>query len=301
MQIITPENKQKWLELRLNDITSTEVSALFGLSPYMTKFELWHHKKRGEIVELDENDRMRWGNKLEAVIAETIAEDYGWNIQPMKDYIRDCELRAGSSFDFKIIKDEPELLEIKNVDGLQFKDKWHKDEDGNYEAPLHIEMQVQHQLMVSGFKTAHIGALIGGNDLKLLKRHRDEIVIQEIKREIKLFWDSIDKNEPPEPDFEYDSEFIAKLYGYAEPNKVFDARGNDELHKLALEHKELGERMKTYDERRKELKARILMIIGDAEKIEGDDFKISAGIVSAAEYTVNRKPYRMFKPTWRKQ
>ena len=39
-------NKQDWLEYRLLDVTSTEVSALFNVNPYQTEFELYNQKKR---------------------------------------------------------------------------------------------------------------------------------------------------------------------------------------------------------------------------------------------------------------
>ena len=45
-------SEQAWLQQRAKDVTSTEVSALFGLSPYMTEFELWHRKANAEIVRI---------------------------------------------------------------------------------------------------------------------------------------------------------------------------------------------------------------------------------------------------------
>lgn len=299
VEIILPENKQKWLELRTKDITSTEVSALFGLSPYMTKFELWHRKKRGDVVELSENKRMFWGTKLQDAIAGAIAEKQGWNVRRMDEYIRDPELRAGSSFDFSINEDG--LLEIKNVDGLQYKEKWNIDDEGNIEAPLHIEMQVQHQLMVSGREYAYIGALIGGNDEKLIPRKRDEIVISEIRKAIKEFWKSVEENKPPEPDFTADSKFIAKLYGFAEPNKIYDARGDERLQELTEKYKEYSDTEKQAKQGKDAIKAEILTIIGDAEKVTGDKFTISAGVVAEAEISYTRQAYRMFKTSWRKK
>ena len=39
-----------WLAARTHDLTSTEIAALFGCSPYLTKFELWHRKHDGADV-----------------------------------------------------------------------------------------------------------------------------------------------------------------------------------------------------------------------------------------------------------
>ena len=45
-------DKQSWLENRLLDVTSTEVSALFNLNPYITEFELYYQKKDKVVVNL---------------------------------------------------------------------------------------------------------------------------------------------------------------------------------------------------------------------------------------------------------
>lgn len=304
MQVITPTSKENWLQLRVQDITSTEVSALFGLSPYMTEFELWHRKKDAVIVEISENERTKWGTALQDAIAEQIAKDNGWQIRRMDEYIRRTDMRSGSSFDFCIVKDNGALmalLEIKNVDNLVFRDNWTINDDKSIEAPAHIEIQVQHQMMVSGCPHAYIGALIGGNKLEVMRRDEKPQVHTVMAERIRKFWASIEANEPPKPDFQRDAKFISGLYGYAEPNKVLDARDNEEFITLAREHKRLGDIMKDADEKRDALKAQMLTIMGDAEKVEGGEFSISAGIIGAAEISYIRKEYRNFKPTWRKK
>ncbi len=112
---ILPKNETHWLEMRAQDITSTEISALFGISPYMTLFETWHRHKGNIVSSFEENERSTWGLRLQDSIAKGIAEDEGWKIRRMDEYMRNEKLRAGSSFDFDI--NGKELLEIKNVDG----------------------------------------------------------------------------------------------------------------------------------------------------------------------------------------
>ena len=57
-------NKQDWLENRLLDVTSTEVSALFNVNPYQTEFDLYHQKKDKVVVNIEDNERMAWGRRL---------------------------------------------------------------------------------------------------------------------------------------------------------------------------------------------------------------------------------------------
>lgn len=307
METIKPKSKKHWLELRSQDITSTEISALFNASPYLTEFELWHRKKNKTVIELEENERMKWGNILEEAIAEGIADEQNWMIMPMKEYIRDEELRIGSSFDFRIEDhidqkgiQPPELLEIKNVDSLQFKQKWIEKEDGDYEAPLHIEAQIQHQLLVSGMNIAYIGVLIGGNNLKLLKRERNENIMEGIRTLTKVFWKSVDENKPPEPNFESDANFISSLYGYSEPGKVCQLDDNQKAIEMMGEYGGIGDDIKGLEAKRKAIKAELLTMIGDSEKAYGDQYTISAGMVGPTHVEYDRKGYRLFKITRRK-
>ena len=236
--IIKPESHEAWLELRKQDITSTDCAALFGISPHMSIYELWHQKANGLIAEFNPNERMEWGNILEPVIAQEIAKRERWTVSPLKNYMRLPELRIGSSFDFSIDGEQPGILEIKNVDSLIFRDKWTKKEDGSYEAPLHIEIQVQHQLLVSGREYAYIGVFVGGNELILIKRTRDEKVISAIKKKIAWFWQTVEDKQEPEPDFSKDADTIIRLYGYAEPDKVMMAEDDKELWELANNYKD---------------------------------------------------------------
>lgn len=319
IETIFPDNEAHWLECRTKDITSTECAALFGISPYITKFELFHRKRKGEVVKIEANERMKWGTRLQDSIAQGVAEEEGWDVRRMPEYMRDTELRAGASFDFSIeqmnamtasevnYKQQQMkacgykgILEVKNVDGLQFRDNWSEDDEGNIEAPLHIEIQVQHQLMVSGRQYAYIAALVGGNRLVLVKRTRDEGVIGRIRQAIKEFWNSIDLGIAPEPNFEKDADYIRQLYNFADPNKMADLRGHDNVLELAQEYRRLGQVSKEALEKKEGIKAQLLMLIGECEKGIGDGFKISAGIIGEADIAYTRKAYRDFRVTFAK-
>lgn len=234
---------------------------------------------------------MKWGTRLQDSIAKGIAQDNGWDITPMNEYIRDPDYKIGSSFDFAI--GDEGLLEIKNVDALQYREKWSL-EDGELEAPAHIELQVQHQLLVTGRKFAYIGALIGGNEVRLIKREPQPAVFKHIKAEVIAFWDSIEANEPPPPVFPDDAQFVSSLYGYASPGSV--ARANDEVTTMALQYGELTRDIKVLTENKETLKAKMMMQIGEAEKVLGDGFSISASVVGPTIVeTYERKGYRLFR------
>lgn len=294
-QTITPKDKLHWLELRAQDLTSTEISALFDASPYATRFEVWHRHKGNDVAEIQESERMKWGSRLETAIATGIASDRGWQVKLFKDYMRVPELRIGSSFDFKL--DDGPLLEIKNVDALQFRDGW-LIEGGDIEAPLHIELQVQHQMLVAGVDKAYIGALVGGNQVYVLERDADPEIHKAIIKKATEFWASIDANCEPQPNFERDAEVIARLYGYAEPNKVLAA--NDQITHLAMQYRDISAQIKQATLTKDAIKAEILTLIGNAEKVKGDQFTVSAGMIGPAHVEYDREGYRNFKIIFKK-
>jgi putative phage-type endonuclease len=298
---IVPQSKEDWLELRSPNINSTDVAALFGLSPHKTLFELWHEKKNQVRLSnnLDENERVKWGKRLEESIARGIAEDNHWTIREMSEYIFDTTLRAGSSFDFEIVNTK-EILEIKNVDSFQFKQGWIHEED-QVEAPPHIELQVQHQLLLAEREAARIGALIGGNQVVCFRRTRSDTIIGSIVEKIQSFWESIEKNEEPSPDFARDFDLIKKIYSHAEAGKVIDFRSDEEFTSLGLKHKELDEKMKALKLEKDKVNAEMRILCGDAEKILGDGFSISAGLVEPSQISYLRKEYRNFRLNWSKK
>ena len=305
-ETIKTKSEKEWLALRTKDITSTEIAALFGLSPYTTAFELWHRKKDNIAVDYEENERMIWGIRLQDTIAAGVAQDQKWKVRRMDEYMRIPDLRIGASFDYSIEEtgvgqnvgtDTLGLLEIKNVDSLIYKQGWTV-EDGNVEAPPHIELQVQHQLLITQRRYAYIAAFIGGNKVVLLKREPDDDIHNAIILKVGAFWASIEAGNAPAPDFRQDAEFISKLYGYAEPGKVMDLTDNTEFAALAARHRELGSAIKQCEEERDALKAQMLMIIGDAEKCTADGFTVSAGLVGPAHVEYDRAGYRSFKINW---
>ena len=295
---IVPDSHEEWLALRDADTTSTEAAALFNLSPYETYFELWHRKKGLLQSNFVENERVVWGKRLEEAIAKGVAKDNNWTIRHMTEYMRIPEIRLGSSFDFEIIPDG--LLEVKNVDSLQFKENWLFDDDGNFEAPIHIEFQVQQELAVSGRKFAILAALIGGNKIKLIRRERDETIIKAIVIKAIEFHTSLDKNEPPSPDFTKDAATISRLYQTVESGKLLEVGDSEEYKNLIEQYTFWGAEKKRAEEQQKSVKAQLLLKIGEAEKVVGDNFSISASMTKSSEVNYIRNAYRNFRVHTRK-
>lgn len=281
MKIIQPDSKEHWLKLRNKNINSSEVPTLFNLSPYQTIAELWHGKKAGVGGEIIPNERMKWGSRLEKEIGFGIAEDLKITAKPVSEYYELTNLRIGSSFDF-FYGDEG-ILEIKNVDAYQFETKW-IDEPGNEEAPPHIELQVQHQMLVSNRSECIIGALVGGNKAVSFKRYYNPLIGDKIKERCKQFWKSIDENDPPKFNLERDVELIASLYNYANKDVVLNIDDSSKINELGLKYLEVSEQIGFLTKQKKALKAEIILEIKDAGRVVAPTFSIASSIKNG--YTV---------------
>lgn len=300
---ITPESHEQWLAMRAQDLTSTDVAALFDCSPYQSHFELWHRKRHAMVVELEDNERLKWGRRLEPAIATGLAEDHGLrDVHPMKDYWRIPELRLGSSFDYAVGDDG--LIEAKNVDALAFKEGWLVEGD-EVEAPPHIELQAQHQLLVSGRKWCAIGALVGGNRGRLNRREPDLRTMNAIVAKASQFWASIERNEPPPPELPRDTEFISYLYRQSNGVEL-DTRELDDLRDrirgLAEAYRFNQQLEKQHKDAKEAIKGEILMLVKEVDKVIGDGFTISMRTVQGGrEVKYVTEPYRGFRVNWKKE
>lgn len=307
------ENKDAWLKLRTHDITSTEISALYGLSPYKTEFELFHEKREGVVVKIQENERMKWGLRLESAIAHGVAEDNGWEIGKLDAYMRDSEARIGSSFDFEIksLTQGPGILEIKNVDSLAYARNWIDDGDGNIEAPEHIELQIQHQMEVIGYEWCALVALVGGNTQKVIYRNRDKDIGLDIRSKSKAFWNRVEANRAPSADYTRDAEFIIKqLRSCADETLIMEA--DQALEDLIKQYQFVTKEAGDLDKIRDQYKAEILDKIGSASKVNTSIGTLSCSMTKDSPGTLitpemigtyygGRKGYRAFRFNQKKE
>lgn len=312
-QVTEPANEAHWLELREPNLNSTDVAALFGASPYLTAFELWHRKSGNLVSEFKTNERMTWGNRLEAVVAQGIGEDKGWIVEPFKDYMHLPENRVGASFDFIAVDKEgtEAILEIKCVDYFMFKDGWIIDGD-DIEAPPHIELQVQHQMLVSGLDKAFIGVLIGGNRVVVLERQADPKIHRLILTKAAAFWQSIADGTPPEPDYSVDAATIIALNSNVREGAFIDATDDEKITTAIQVYQHIASECSAMEKIKDEKKAQLLELIGDAEKVTSGRYTVSAGLVKETPATVitpdmvgtsigGRKGYRMCRVTVKKE
>lgn len=305
-----PPNETVWKGLRKHDVTSTESAALFGLSPYMSHFELYHRKKNKDITDIQMNDRMLWGTRMQNVIAEGIGMDNGVIVRPEPEYMRIVRSRMGASFDYEIvgiIEDPfnpgqihgarhpatytllqrmfmdhgPGLFEIKATGYVEFRDNWTRNDDKTITAPGHIEIQLQHQLHVAdSYKWGAIGVLVAGNTPKVTARLRDREVGDSLEAAIYQLWLDIQNGNVPDPKYPDDAAYVKMLNANIEDGKIYDGRNDPDFASLCGEYRDYLDSETDAKARKDSAAAQIADIMKDASRALVNGFNVSRWVVA---------------------
>ena len=288
-------NEEHWHDLRRRHVGGTESAALFGLSPYISLFELYH-RKVGNLPEPDfsGNDRIFWGKYLEPSIAAGVAHIRGWKVQKVTDYmVNDNCPGHGASLDYEILGDPrgPGVLEIKTVDFLTFRNDWEDEQP-----PVQYELQLQTQFACSSYTWGCIAVLIGGNDMKIFDYEARPKTISKIEAKVTKFWRMVKNRTPPPPVFDVDYDAVSKLYpraggGYVNLTGVNAAENACDRYHAASETASEAEKI------RKAARAELLTLIGNADTATCGSYKITTSEVAATEVAYKKQAYRNMQVT----
>jgi hypothetical protein len=135
-------------------LSATQTPALFGVSPYLTRWMLLRHFIHGDPIDSPEHNRMNWGTKLQPLVLAQAAEDLHLEVRPnaTDEYVRRGLL--GCTRDAEIICPDrgPGALETKCCFDFG---TWMRDWNGGKSLPKHIEIQTQQQMMVGDGATPY--------------------------------------------------------------------------------------------------------------------------------------------------
>jgi putative phage-type endonuclease len=181
------QGSQEWLAYRLKMRNASESAAVLGLSPWMTPYQLWLNKTGRATTKA--TAAMQHGTDTEPAARAAYEEQTGNIMQPL--VLQDGPYSAsldGMDLDGQLI------VEIKCPFKGKASDLWNDAILGLY--PQHYNVQIQHQLMVSGAQTAHLWVYAGTEGL-LLPVDRDQEVMDAIQRGWEQFQTYLDGDTPP--------------------------------------------------------------------------------------------------------
>lgn len=239
-----PESREDWLKLRSGFIGASEVAALFGAqAPFQPGvYALWQAKAGKVPLPPLDHERLEWGLRLEDAIAAGAAQREGWDVRPGVYATHDCGLgatldrviAAPSPGDYAAGRVGPGALELKNVDWLQTR----RGRAWEGEPPMHVLLQLQAQLLTTGFTWGAVAWLIGGNELRVVKYAARPAIQAEIARRVAAFWASIEADRPPSPDGSEATygALLSMLPPVADVDEPVDLRGDNEAEAAAADY-----------------------------------------------------------------
>lgn len=198
--VTTYPDRDSWLKARMAGISSSDAAAVLGVSPWKSPFTLYAEKLGLVDTDAEESEAMRWGTLLEPVIATRYGEE---TQRPLHDPGR-FTLRQSPRHPFMLATLDREILtpnergvvgvlEIKTTGQFRV-DEWAE------EPPVYYQVQVQHQLAVTGYAWGSLAVLIGGQRFLWVDiERRDDFIALLVEREA-AFWDRVQRLDPPTPD-----------------------------------------------------------------------------------------------------
>lgn len=208
--------REAWLEARQTyGIGSSDVPAILGLSRFQSPLSLYHEKLGLTRPSAAYREHAEWGLILEEPIAQRYARethrvvqnpnrDGQWSIarRPDRPWMIASVDRfvVGHTGDGGMPLPQPGVgvLEIKNAH-LMMRDEWTGDES-NHEPPVEYQVQLQHQLAVTGAQWGSIAALIGGVSFLWQDLARDEDLIARLIDLETDFRRRLELRDPPSAD-----------------------------------------------------------------------------------------------------
>ncbi len=203
LRLINTQNldRDQWLQVRKGGIGSSDAAAAVGLNPYRSQLELWMEKTgRAPLAPpgdggADDQSPMYWGSLLEPIVAAHYTRRTGNRVRRINAVLQHPEHPwMLANIDREVLgAPDVQLLECKTA-GIQGAWLWR---DG---VPEYVQLQVQHQLAVTGKHAADVAVLLGGQELQIYRLERDEELIGQLIALEREFWGYVERDQEPPAD-----------------------------------------------------------------------------------------------------
>ncbi|CAN0622771.1 Endonuclease [Burkholderia multivorans] len=193
-------SRDDWLEVRKNGIGGSDAAAAVGLNPYLSALELWLIKtgRDANLPKPDANDTTEpvyWGTLLEPIVAASYTKQTGNKVRRVNAVLQHPTIPFMlANIDREVVGNRKvQLLECKTAGEFGAR-LWR---DG---VPEYVQLQVQHQLAVTGKQAADVAVLLCGQKLEVHRVVRDDALIARLIELEAAFWRYVETDTPPPAD-----------------------------------------------------------------------------------------------------
>ena len=258
--------RQEWLQVRRTGIGSSDAAAAVGLNPYQSQLELWMHKtgKAAALPEVDPQDDthpMFWGTVLEPIVAMQYAKRTGRKVRRINAVLQHPEHPwMLANIDREVVSSsEVQLLECKTA-GVHGARLW---KDG---VPEYVQLQVMHQLAVTGYQAADVAVLIGGQELRVFRIVRNDALIAQLITLEERFWGYVQRNEEPPADGSESAESALRHLYPTDNANTLDLSSDQEMSEVFRQLLAVREAIALHSAQEAQLKQRIQQRMQDAAR-----------------------------------
>lgn len=256
-------DRGQWLEVRRGGIGSSDAATAVGLNPYKSPLELWLEKTGRQPANEEQSgmdDPRFWGTLLEPYVAVAYQQKTGRKVRKINAVLQHPTMPFMlANIDREVVGDpEVQILECKTAG--EFGSRLWKDG-----VPEYVQLQVQHQLAVTGKDAADVAVLLCGQDLQVHRIERDDDIIARLVVLETRFWECVENDTPPPAD---GSESAARALRQLYPGNdtSLDFTGDPSLSQAFDELAELRSELETRQQRAEALKQTLQQAMGDASK-----------------------------------
>lgn len=194
--MLTPEQK----EARRKGIGGSDVASVFGLEPYGCKLKLFHDKTGVKADFDDINPNMERGIMLESIAVDVYEQKSGNTVIRTKEHFKDKVYpHMLANVDGKVVladengEDVAGILEVK----CPSRDSYYRMKREGI--PDSYILQGQHYMYVIGAYAMEYAIFCADVwDMEIVPVERDEVLINKIIDQEKLFWLAVEKNLAPD-------------------------------------------------------------------------------------------------------
>lgn len=257
---VRDDDRSAWLAERKKVVTASRVAALLGMSPFEDALDVYVDMLTplSQDADLGLQDPRTWGKALERAVAETAAKHYGWELRMSGALLVSRRYpKLGATLDAEIVENgEPITYEGKTTSAWRWRD-W--DEETG-QAPDHVIIQAQTQLIVTGAPRGYVCCLIGGNKFSRISVEPLADFRSLIVEAVDEFMEQVAKMDPPPPTFR-SRNAIERLYPEDDGGAV---KLPAEAVEWTREIQELDAQRKALDVRDAQLRNMLRLAIGSA-------------------------------------
>ncbi len=260
--------REEWLKVRKQGIGSSDAAAAIGLNPYKSQLELWMEKtgRDREIPKPDPDDDTSpvfWGTVLEPIVAVQYGKKTGNKVRRVNAVLQhpDPEMHwMLANLDREVTGNpEVQILECKTA-GINGARLW---KEG---VPEYVQVQVMHQLAVTGKQAADVAVLIAGQALEVFRIERDETMIAQLIELEKQFWHYVETDTPPPADGSASADLALRSLFPRDNDEVLDLSDDPELSQAYEELKQIRQEIAEQEKRESSLKQKLQQAMGEASK-----------------------------------